>query len=161
MKLKTNKINKSVENQYDRYINVKGVELMVKRFLTIEEIGEVVANCLSQTDPLKRRIMYYSTLVDVATNIDISQFVGEDELISGDKIYNALAENELLDFDNVITNAHHIYLTIKETESVSNVVKGAIEELGTNMNSADIVKSLTDATNELKNQEAIHNELMK
>ena len=161
MKLKTKKITKAKESQYMAYENKFGIDLMVKRFLTIEEVGEVVNNCLSQTDPLKRRIVYYSSLVELATNIDIEQFINEENLINADQVYNVLAENELFGFADEISNVYDIMMTIHDVESPYNIIKGAVEELGKNVNSDELVKSLADVSQSLKDQQAIHNELMQ
>ena len=158
MELKTKTIEQELINQYVLFQNEREDDLrfMVKKFLTIEELGEIINNCLAQTDPLKRKIVYYSALVEFATNVDMEQFVNQEGKIDADAIYNMLAENELFEFDNEITNVYHVWDVIYEVESPYNIIKGAVAELVKGGNTKELLATLAEAQQNLKEQEAIH-----
>ena len=156
MKFTTKEIDKELDEQYLDYGDIR-----VKKFLTIEEIYTVVKNCLEQQEPLKRIMVYYSSLTELATNVDVSEFIDENNMISAYKVYDTLAENGLLEFDDLISNSYHIHLAIEKVESIYNVAKGAVEELKNTANPKEMMESLAEATKTLKEQEAIHEDLFK
>ena len=150
---------KEIESE-SKYIDFNNV-IKVKTFLTIEEINEIVNRMISEEDPIKRMVIYYSSLVEFCTNIDLEQFKDENGFVKADEVYDCLAENQLLSLDFYIDNIGHIDDIMEKLESTYNVIKGAVSELSTNTDSTQLLKTLSEATETLQNQQKIHQDIFK
>ena len=150
---------KEIESE-SKYIDFNDV-IKVKTFLTIEEINEIVNRMISEEDPIKRMVIYYSSLVEFCTNIDLEQFKDENDFVKADEVYDCLAENQLLNLEFEIDNVDHIDRIMAKLESTYNVIKGAVSELSTNTDSTQLLKTLSEATETLQNQQKIHQDIFK
>jgi hypothetical protein len=150
---------KEIESE-SKYIDFNN-DIKVKTFLTIEEINEIVNRMISEEDPIKRMVIYYSSLVEFCTNIDLEQFKDENDFVKADEVYDCLAENQLLSLDFYIDNVSHIKEIMSKLESTYNVIKGAVSELSTNTDSTQLLKALSEATETLQNQQKVHQDIFK
>jgi len=150
---------KEIESE-SKYIDFNNA-IKVKTFLTIEEINEIVNRMISEEDPIKRMVIYYSSLVEFCTNIDLEQFKDENDFVKADEVYDCLAENQLLSLDFYIDNVSHIDDIMSKLESTYNVIKGAVSELSKNTDSTQLLKTLSEATETLQKQQKIHQDIFK
>ena len=124
-------------------------QIEVKKFLTIEQIKEIVDGVLSYDNETEAMIFYYCVLAEFATNIDISQFKDDNDMIDASAIYNALAENCLLDFVSMITNISDVERIIRKERDVYKVAVSLAESIGESLQGFN-TKEFTEAMGQLK-----------
>ena len=139
-------IDKEDKENWITYQNKdKTFQIEVKKFLTLEQINEIV-NLMLATDSIGRLLIKTTMLTELCTNIDIKQFLGEDEKINTSELYDSLAENGLLYFDSEISNANEIDRLIKQEESTYRVALNltkSIEESLNKVNTKELLGAVT------------------
>lgn len=162
MELKFNKIKKADESKYKLYREDE--KLMVKTFLTIEEISDITNSCLSENDAIKRMIIKLAKMVEYATNVDLANFKKEDETIDADMIYNTFAEKNWLEFVYRVTNYEDISNIMYDVENTYNVLKAFannMEQQLAKIDTKEMVNGLKNTLVDFKNQSEIHEHIFE
>jgi DNA modification methylase len=142
-------IKEEEKENWRTYVGREDFQIEVKKFLTVEQISEIIESTLNSKDETESMLIYYALLVEFCTNIDIEQFRDEDDLINASKIYNVLAENGLTEFDSFIYNIGDVWEIQKEERSVYKVALSLADAIKESIGNFD-TKELANSIGQLK-----------
>jgi hypothetical protein len=134
------KLRKEVDNKVYRVETKEGI--LIKPYLTIEEMQNIINDMINETDVLVREVIYVSKLLEYCTNVDMTQFEKENGDLSGDEIYNFVISTEVTVNDeypftydlryaleNCIINAERVLELIQQIEGADNVLRKFVSSI--------------------------------
>ena len=148
------------EKLYHSYKGKK--ELLIRKFLYLDEINAIANDCMVEADPLRRLVIYYALLVECATNIDVKEFLTENNELNADKIYNTLAENGVIDFDKFISNISDLRNIIEKPDTYG-LVKSFLDDIREqykDVSSQKLINELQNSFADLDNRQKLHDNIV-
>lgn len=114
--------------------------LKVKKYFTIEELDDIVKECLATDNQVERHMIHTCKLAEYCTNLDIV----DGDSINGNEVYNMLAKNGLVNFLEYEVQNDQVEYLIERAESSYAVGKVLTDGFMESFKKFDFNKVTTD-----------------